>query len=401
MADKVLLGVTGCVAAYKAAELVRGIQKARPGTSIKVLMTEAAIRFVGADTFRALTGNKTSLDLFGDQASGIPHIAYAQSADIYAIVPCTANTLAKIACGMADNLVTAAALATDAPLLLAPAMNTRMWQNPATRRNVAAVRSTGATVVDPGEGFLACGTVGEGALPPVDALVTTILTTLDMGGRRDLDGARILITAGPTQEHFDAVRFISNGSSGKTGYQLAAQAATRGAQVTLVSGPTSLPDPMGVRTVRVQTAAEMFEACRGPFETAHAAIFTAAVSDWRAWSTFSGKVKNDGSDMQLHLVPNTDIAASLGAHKGSTFCVAFAAETGDPREAARQKLRVKNADLVVANDVTEEGGAMGSDTNHVWLLTADEETELERQPKADLARDLLDVVATVLARKGR
>ena len=398
MADRVLLGVTGCIAAYKAAELVRALQKMREDVAVKVLMTPAAENFVGADTFRALTGKKVSTGIFGDEASAIPHIAFSQGTDVYAIAPCTANTLAKLACGMADNLVTAAALATDAPLVVVPAMNTQMWENPATQANIATLRERGVFVVEPAEGELACGSVGAGKFPEPDAVARAVLAVLDTGGERDLAGKRLLVTAGPTREPFDSVRFISNAASGKTGYLLAEQAALRGAQVTLVSGPSALADPAGVEVVRVDTAAEMLKACEGPFSDADAAVFTAAVSDWRAWSTFTGKIKNDGADMQLRLVPNTDIAATLGKRKGSTFCVVFAAETGDPREAARKKLATKHADMVVANDVTEGDGPAGADDNHVWLIASGEERELSRRPKSELAADLLDVVAAALSR---
>lgn len=399
MADRVLLGVTGCIAAYKAAGLVRALQKLREDVSVKVLMTPAAENFVGAATFRALTGKKVSTGMFGDEASAIPHIAFSQNTDVYAIAPCTANTLAKLAAGAADNLVCAAALATDAPLVVAPAMNTRMWEHPAAQANVACLRERGAFVVEPDAGGLACGTQGAGRFPEPDALARAVMAVLDTGGERDLAGKHLLVTAGPTREPFDSVRFMSNAASGKTGYLLAEQAHLRGARVTLVSGPCALADPAGVETVRVGTAAEMLKACEGPFEDADAAVFTAAVGDWRAWSTFKGKMKNDGDDMQLRLVPNTDIAATLGKRKGSAFCVAFAAETGDPRKAAREKLAAKHADMVVANDVAEDGCGPGADDNHVWLVTSDEERELPRRSKFELAADLLDVVAAALARK--
>ena len=436
MTKKILLGITGCIAAYKAAELVRSLQKASSDIEIKVLMTNKAQKFIGADTFRALTGNKVSTQVFGDDISGIPHIEYVQETDLYVIAPCTANTVAKLACGIADNLVTSAALACTAPILVAPAMNVHMLENAATQKNLELLRSRGVQILEPSYGELACGENGKGRLASVQQLTDAILFTLSTGNKKDLTGKNILITAGPTQELIDPVRFLSNASSGKTGYALAACAAVRGANVTLVTGPCELEPPTGVNVIQVQSALQMYEACENPFLAADAAIFTAAVSDWRASTQSYKKIKHDelvdlhnkqafqnvmghsagnaaatsnaaspvsatnfagtNTTFNLSLKSNPDIAASLCSHKDSRFCVAFAAETENIIENAQKKLITKNVDLVVANDVGIPEQAFGCDSNKVWFVTSKTMLELKRQSKRDIAVKLLDIVAMVL-----
>ena len=384
----VLIGVTGCIAAYKACEIVRGLQKADADINVKVVMTEHGTHFVGPTTFRALTGNEVAVGLFDKAADPIHHISLAKEADVFCIAPATANVISKIANGQADDLLTTTALATRAPLIIAPAMNAKMWSNEITQQNVQRCIARGAHIVAPGVGYLACGDEGAGRLEDPEVIVSEILSVL--ASKRDLEGKRVFITAGPTQEPLDPVRFISNHSSGITGYAIAAEAVARGAQVTLVSGPTALMPPEGAEAVNVKTACEMLDASREPFSQADVAIFTAAVSDWRPEQVAAGKIKHDGGDLELKLVPNPDVAATLGAAKGKTYSVVFAAETQDPIPAARKKLAVKNANLVVANNVAEAGMGMGAPQNHVWFVDAESVEELPVLPKREIARKLLD-----------
>ena len=391
----VLLGVTGCIAAYKSCELVRCLQKAAPGIRVKVVMTEHAREFVGSTSFRALTGEEVAVGLFDDPSDPIHHISLAKEADVFCIAPATADVIAKLANGVADDLLTTTALATKAPLVIAPAMNAAMWADPATQGNVARCKTLGMRFVGPDEGYQACGDMGAGRMSEPPAIASEVLSILSAS--RDLEGRRVLVTAGPTHEPVDPVRFIGNRSSGKQGYAIAEEAALRGAQVTLVSGPVSLPAPWGVDVVYVETAQEMLSACRGPFEACDAAVFAAAVSDWRVQKPSAGKIKHDGGGLSLELVPNPDVAATLASGKGSRYVVVFAAETGDPLEAAREKLGKKHADLAVANDVSSEVG-FGSDENHVWLVTSEGSEELSTLPKRLVARSILDRVSASLSR---
>lgn len=381
----ILLGVTGCIAAYKSCEILRLLQKA--GQDIKVVMTEHATEFVGPTTFRALSGHEVAVELFDEPGDPIHHISLAKEPDLFLIAPATANVIAKIAQGVADDLLTTTALATKAPLVIAPAMNVEMWRDEATRANVAMLEARGCTIVYPDDGYLACGDVGAGRLASPDIIVEAALDVL--ARTRDMEGMRVLVTAGPTQEPLDPVRYLSNGSSGKSGYALAAEARDRGAQVTLVSGPVSLPDPEGVEVIHVRTALEMLEACEAPFADADIAVFVAAVSDWRPEAMREQKIKHDGNGMTVTLVPNPDIAATLAANKGTTKVVTYAAETHDVIENAKKKLAAKNADLVVANDVSGELG-MGSADNRVWFVSADGVEELPVLPKRLIARKLFD-----------
>lgn len=381
----ILLGVTGCIAAYKSCEILRLLQKA--GQDVKVVMTEHATEFVGPTTFRALSGHEVAVELFDEPGDPIHHISLAKEPDLFLIAPATANVIAKIAQGVADDLLTTTALATKAPLVIAPAMNVEMWRDEATRANVAMLEARGCTIVYPDDGYLACGDVGAGRLASPDIIADA---TLDVLARtRDMEGMRVLVTAGPTQEPLDPVRYLSNGSSGKSGYALAAEARDRGAQVTLVSGPVALPEPEGVDVIHVRTAREMLDACEAPFADANIAVFVAAVSDWRPEAVREQKIKHDGNDMTVTLVPNPDIAATLAADKGATKVVTYAAETHDVIENAKKKLAAKNADLVVANDVSGELG-MGSADNRVWFVSADGVEEFPVLPKRLIARKLFD-----------
>ena len=384
----VLLGVTGCIAAYKSCEIVRALQKA--GVHVKVVMTEHATEFVGPTTFRALTHEKVAVGLFDDPEDPIHHVSLAQEADAFLIAPCTANVIAKIANGIADDLLTTTALATTAPLIIAPAMNVNMYDNGATRYNIGKLHIRGARIVEAGDGYLACGDVGKGRLADIGDIVDATLD--ELGVRRDLDGRRVMVTAGPTVEPIDPVRYISNRSSGKTGYAIARAAALRGADVTLVSGPVSLPAPEGVRVVRVRTAHEMLEAAEEAFRDADIAVFAAAVADMRPRAVSNRKLKKgrDGDELgAIELVENPDILATLAARKDRQVVVGFAAETNDVVPNAEAKLAAKRADFVVANQVGE-GMAFGTDDNAVWFVDAEEVEELPRMPKSRLADEILD-----------
>lgn len=390
----VLLGVTGCIAAYKACEIVRGIQKRDASINVKVVMTEHATHFVGPTTFRSLTGNEVAVGLFDDPSDPIHHISLAKEADVFCIAPATANVIAKLAGGIGDDLLTTTALATRAPLVVAPAMNDKMWSNEQTQANVERLRSRGARIVEPGSGYLACGDVGAGRLEEPEVIVDAVFDALEFS--RDMEGRRVLVTAGPTQEPIDPVRYISNGSSGRQGYAIAAEAAARGAQVTLVSGPVALLPPEGVEVLNVRTADEMLRACREPFKRADIAIFVAAVSDWKPAEVADHKLKRADGPLKVDFVANPDIAATLAADKGDTYVVVFAAETGDPVEAAKRKLASKNADVCVANDVSDPSIGMGSAENHVWFVDDVAACEIPTMDKRGIARELLDRVVDSL-----
>jgi len=388
----VLVGVTGGIAAYKACDLVRLLQRA--GMRVKVVMTEAATRFVGPLTFRTLTGEPVAVSLWEDPDSRVHHVSLAQEADVMVIAPCTANVIAKLVHGRADDLLTTTALATEATLVVAPAMNTRMLRKDVTQANLAVLRARGAVIVAPEAGELACGDVGEGRLASVAHIAEVVLA--EARRTRDLAGMRVLVTAGPTHEPLDAVRFLGNASSGKTGYAVAEEAARRGAQVTLVSGPTTLADPCGCRVVRVRTALEMREATRAAYTNADVVIATAAVSDFRPAEAAPNKLKKDEAPETLELVRNPDILAELGAEKGERVLVGFAAETDDVLGHAREKLTGKNLDMVVANDVSREGLGFGADRNEVTFVTRDGAEPLPACGKREIARALLDRVRELL-----
>jgi phosphopantothenoylcysteine decarboxylase / phosphopantothenate---cysteine ligase len=386
----VVCGVTGCIAAYKACELVRVLQRA--DCRVKVVMTEAATHFVGPATFRALTGEPVALTLWDDPASArVFHTSLAEEADVFVVAPATANSLAILASGRADDLLSTAVLATEAPVIVAPAMNVHMWRDEATQDNLATLRSRGVTIVEPESGELACGDVGEGRLAPVEDIAEAVLA--EARRVRDLQGVNVLVTAGPTHEALDPVRFLGNRSSGKTGYFIAEEAARRGARVTLVSGPTVLPDPFGVETVRVSTADEMLAACEDVFDECDVVVATAAVSDFRPAVAAPEKVKKEQAELVLELVRNPDILATLGERKAGRLLVGFAAETTNVHEAARHKLGAKHLDLVVANDVSAAGLGFGSDRNRVWLVSAEGIEEAPELSKRAIARLLWDRAA--------
>lgn len=393
MQKTVLIGVTGCIAAYKSAEIVRALQKR--GLRVKVVMTEHATHFVDPLTFRSLTHKPVAVGLFDDPSDPIHHISLAEEADLFLIAPCTANVAAKIAHGIADDLLTTTALACTAPLVIAPAMNVHMYEAAATQENLATLARRGAHIVEAGSGYLACGDVGRGRLAEIEDIVDCVLETLEGDARRDLEGMRVLVTAGPTEEPIDPVRFITNRSSGKMGYAVAEAAAARGAKVTLVSGPVALDAPSGVDRVPVRTACEMLESASDPFERCDIAVFTAAVADMRPAAPVDHKLKKGSSDdadllSRIELVENPDILATLAAQKhDGQVVIGFAAETDDVVANAQRKLASKHADLIVANRVGE-GVAFGTDDNQATFVLADGSDELPLMPKRELADRILD-----------
>ena len=389
----VVLAVSGCIAAYKACEIARALVRA--DVRVKVVMTEAATRFVGPLTFRTLTGEPVVTSLWDDPtASRVFHVSLAEEADVFLVAPCTANVLAKLAHGAADDMLTTAALATEAPLVLAPAMNTHMWREDATQNNVVTLRERGAIVVEPGTGELACGDTGEGRLAEIETILAAVNAELDRV--QDLAGIRLLVTAGPTYEPIDPVRFIGNRSSGKTGYAIAEEAARRGATVTLVSGPTVLPDPFGCCVVRIQTAEEMYAASMAAYADADAVVATAAVADLRPVTESAQKLKKSDAPETLALERTTDILAGMGEAKGSRVLVGFAAESHDLIAEARGKLERKALDLVVANDITEPGLGFGSASNRVSFVSAAGVEEMPVMSKRELARHICDRLVVLL-----
>lgn len=395
----VLLGVTGCIAAYKSCEVVRALQKA--GFRVKVVMTHHAARFVGATTFKALTHEPVAVELFDEPGDPIHHISLAQEAAVCAIVPATANVIAKLSAGIADDLLTTTVLATQSPIVIAPAMNVHMYENARFATALRSLRESGAHIVEPESGYLACGDVGEGRLASVDTIVQAILACLPRSGK--LAGKRVLVTAGGTREPIDPVRFIGNRSSGKTGYAIAEAAYRQGADVTLIAGPTSLPDPFGVNMVHVERAQEMFEAALDAFSGSDLAVFSAAVADFKPAITYDEKVKkstrgqvgDNGSTgfangWEIPLVRNPDILETLARVKGDTFVVGFAAETQNVLDNAREKLVRKGADLIVANDVSNPSRGFGSSDNRVWFVDADGVRDLGVLSKQAIAESILE-----------
>lgn len=394
---RIALAVGGGIAAYKSAELVRLLVKA--GAEVEVAMTRSAREFVGELTFQALSGRPVLTDLFDlGQESEIGHIQVADRAELLVVAPATANLIARLSAGMADDAVTAVALATRAPLLLAPSMNVNMWQSPITQANLRRlVDLTSARVVGPGEGFLACRWTGPGRLAEPADIVEAARMILSP---QDLAGARVVVSAGPTHEAIDPVRFVGNRSSGKMGYAIARAARRRGATVTLVSGPVSLPPPLGVDVVRVTDARELEAAVRASGAEADAVVMAAAVADFRPAAPEGGKIKRaDRASISLELVANPDVLAGLGAARVGRrpVLIGFAAETGAPVELARAKLSSKRCDLVVANDVSEPGAGFDVETNHVWLVDAEQAIEVGPASKDEVAGRILDRLVGLLA----
>ena len=386
----VLVGVTGGIACYKACEIVRLLVGA--GAKVSVVMTAAAREFVTPLTLQTLSGQPVATDTFDlGQEAQIGHIRLADAADVVLVAPATANILAKMAQGIADDLLTTVLLATRAPLVVAPAMNVNMWEHPAVQQNLATLVARGARVVGPGSGALACGWEGRGRLAEPADVVEAVVTALTP---QDLAGEHVLVSAGPTQEPVDPVRYLSNRSSGKMGFAIARMARRRGARVTLVAGPTALAAPLGVEVVRVATAAEMARAVDAAFTTATVVVMTAAVADYRPRRPLARKMKKGPAALTLELERNPDILAGLARKKGRRTIVGFAAETHDVADEARRKLREKRLDLIVANDVTAPGVGFGADDNAVRLFDAGGgDTTLDARPKDAVADAILDWVA--------
>ena len=363
-APRVVLGVTGGIACYKAVEVVRLL--VQDGFSVQVAMTREATNFVTPLTFQTLSGRPVATDTFSlTEESQIGHINLADQADVFVIAPATANIIGKIASGIADDLVTTVVMATQAPVLFAPSMNVHMFENPIVQENIRKLRRVGYHFMEPAEGYLACGYKGKGRLPEPEAIVEEIRGLLK---KKDLAGERLLITAGPNQEPIDPVRFITNRSSGKMGYALARAAARRGAAVTLVAGPTSLPPPAKARVIAVRTAEEMRAAVLDRFADATAVVMAAAVSDYSPVEAAPKKLKKTAAALRLELKRNPDILQELGIKKDGRLLVGFAAETDNVVANAKKKLREKNLDMIVANDVSAEGSGFEGDTNIATIL---------------------------------
>jgi phosphopantothenoylcysteine decarboxylase/phosphopantothenate--cysteine ligase len=392
---RVALGVCGGVAAYKAAELVRRLQQ--EGIDVQVVMTGSAQEFVTPLTFAALTGQKVITEMFGSESAGanvesaIEHIAVAQRIDLLVVAPATANVIAKMARGVADDFLTTLYLATTAPVVVAPAMNVNMWEHAATQENIDALRARGVHVVPPEEGYLACGMTGAGRLAGVEAIAKAVCSLL--GIEHDLENETVVVTAGPTCEDLDPVRYLTNRSSGKMGYALAEAAVRRGAHVVLISGPTRLDPPQGVEFISVRNTEQMHKAVVEHLPRATAVIMAAAVADYRPVTPETKKMKRGDGRITLELESTPDILADIARDKGGRIVVGFAAETDHLAEHARAKLESKHADLIVANDVTAEGAGFDHDTNIITLYSRDGgETAFPRMPKIDAAHKILDRV---------
>jgi phosphopantothenoylcysteine decarboxylase/phosphopantothenate--cysteine ligase len=387
---ELILAVTGSIAAYKAAYLLRELRRAEAG--VTVVMTAHAREFVAPLTFRTLSGRPVLTDLFDPQEpAAVEHVALAERADLTVVAPATAHALARAALGLADDFLGTLLLAVRGPVLLAPAMDGGMWEHPAVQAHVATLRARGATVLDPGHGELASGLRGQGRFPEVPEIVEAAVRLL--WPRRDLTGDHVLVTAGPTREALDPVRYLSNRSSGRMGYAIAAQAARRGARVTLVAGPTHLPPPVGIRVIPVQTALEMRDAVLHAADAATVVIKAAAVADYRPGRAAAEKIPSKQDGLRLDLVPTPDILRELGARKGARFLVGFAAETHDLREHARAKLVAKGVDLIVANDVSRSDIGFDATDNEVVLLDRwGGVVALPRRTKVEVADLILDRV---------
>jgi phosphopantothenoylcysteine decarboxylase/phosphopantothenate--cysteine ligase len=397
---KVALGVSGGIAAYKSAEILRQLQEC--GVIVQVIMTRGAQEFVRPLTFAALSGEKVITEVFEGSGndpnveSAIEHIAVAQSIDALLVTPATANVLAKFAQGIADDFLTTLFLATTAPVIVAPAMNVNMWENPATRANLELLRSRGVRVVEPGSGYLACGMVGSGRLAANEAIVAATLEA--MGMARDLVGESLLITAGPTREAIDPVRYISNRSSGKMGYALAEAALRRGARVILVSGPVALKPPAGAEVLAVETTAQMREAVLARLAEATVVIKAAAVADYSVKHAGAQKLKRREA-VSLELEPTGDILSEVASRRQKQIVIGFAAETENVLENARKKLTSKSLDAIVANDVSKPGIGMDSERNAVTIITPSEVVDVPESSKFEVAQRVLDAVVRIRAQR--
>src|SRR5277367_4978854 len=398
---KIALGVSGGIAAYKAAEVIRLLQDR--GVRVQVVMTRAAQEFVRPLTFAALSGEKVITDLFGAESesaqpnveSAIEHIAVAQAIDALVVVPATADLLARFAQGIANDFLSTLYLATTAPVVVAPAMNVNMWNHPATQSNLEILRQRGVRIVEPGQGYLACGMTGSGRLAENETIIAGVMEAL--GASQDLAGETVLVTAGPTREKIDPVRYLTNRSSGRMGYAIAEAASRRGARVLLVSGPTAIAAPGAAELTRVETADEMRAAVLKLLPASTIVIKTAAVADFRPKAAAGQKIKRKG-EMSLELEPTTDILAEVARRKTSQLVVGFAAETENVLENARKKLASKSLDAIVVNDVSREGVGFDSDRNAVTIISQSDVVAVPETSKWEVAHRVLDQV--VKLRKG-
>lgn len=385
----VVLGVTGGIAVYKACELLRLLQKR--GIDVFVVMTQNACRFVAPLTFETLSGHPVAVDTFDrPQTWEVEHIALAKRADLFLIAPATANIMGKMACGIADDMLSTTVMATRAPVLVAPAMNTGMWENAAVQQNVKTLRARGVEIVAPVSGHLACGDNGAGKLEDVAVIAERACELLL--AKKDMEGLRVMVTAGPSREALDPVRYISNRSSGKMGYAIAQAAQKRGAEVTLLSGPVAIEAPQGVKLVPFTTTQELLDRASELAREQDLLIQAAAPADYRAKEVAPQKIKKQGGEpMTFTLVENPDVAATLGkAKRSGQIFVGFAAETNDVLAHAKDKLARKNLDMIVANDVTRPGAGFDVDTNIVTLITKDGQEALPMMSKAEVAQRILD-----------
>jgi phosphopantothenoylcysteine decarboxylase/phosphopantothenate--cysteine ligase len=400
---KIALGVSGGIAAYKAAEIVRLLQDR--GIHVQVVMTAAAQEFVRPLTFAALSGEKVITGMFGPESgdgqanveSAIEHIAVAQSIDGLLVAPATADVLARFAQGIANDFLSTLYLATTAPVVVAPAMNVNMWNHAATQANLEILRKRGVRIVEPGEGYLACGMIGAGRLAEIETIVAAVMEAL--GATQDLAGETVLVTAGPTREKIDPVRYLTNRSSGRMGYAIAEAALRRGARVLLVSGPTSIAAPGAAEVTAVETAEEMLAAVLKLLPASTVVIKTAAVADFRPKAAAGQKIKRKGA-MTLELEPTADILAEVARHKTSQVVVGFAAETENVLENARKKLASKSLDAIVVNDVSCEGIGFDSDRNAVTIISQSEVVEVPETSKWEVAHRVLDQVVKLRKQRG-
>ncbi|MBS5786507.1 MAG: bifunctional phosphopantothenoylcysteine decarboxylase/phosphopantothenate--cysteine ligase CoaBC [Clostridioides difficile] len=391
----VVLGVSGGIAVYKACDLVSKLKKL--GLNVHVIMTKAATEFVSPLTFQSLSQNYVVSDMFVEPKTwDVEHITLAKKADLFLIVPATANVIGKIANGIADDMLTTTVMATKAPVLIAPAMNTNMYENVIVQNNIEFLQSLGYNFVEPDSGRLACGDIGAGKLANVDTILDRIVDLLNV--EQDLKGQKIVVTAGPTVERIDPVRFLSNRSTGKMGYSIASEAAKRGADVTLISGPTNLKVPTGLsKYVQIESADELYEAMVDNFDENRVFIQSAAVADYKPNEYSDKKIKKSDNDLVINLGRNKDIAYEIGKNKKDKVLVAFAAETNDLIEHAKGKITKKNLDFIVANDLTQKGAGFKADTNIVKII--DKEGIIEEYPKMkkeEVANIILDKVKNIL-----
>ena len=394
---KILLGVTGGIAAYKAAYVVREMK--RLGADVRVVMTHSATQFITPLTLSTLSQHEVIVSLWPDSTQrstdlGVRHIDLGLWADVMLVLPASANTIAKLAYGIADNALTSIALSIRCPLVIAPAMDVDMYRHPATQHNIGILRERGCSVLEPESGDLASGLSGPGRLPELAPVIDMVVSVLD-ASVRDLEGRSILVTAGPTYEAIDPVRFIGNRSSGKMGFAIARAAARRGARVTLVSGPTSLQTPVGIRRIDIESAHEMFQAVRSEYEKHDVTIMAAAVADFKPVEQAAGKIKkkDDNSVPGLKLTRTEDILRYVGEHKGERTVIGFAVETEDEIKNAREKLQKKNLDYIVLNNPTDPGSSFGGDTNRITILGPDDwKQDFPLMSKFDAANKILDLI---------